>query len=440
MTGPVAAHPVADEPVAAGSGVTEPVAAGSGVTDAARLRRTLGDPALARLVERMARRIVLGRPLTGSVTLHDVSDEERRAVRGLLGSARPQRGATLSVDLTAVARALHRAGIADDLRAAVEALTGHVVPRAEVRDAEDARRDAALTAALSCRHLGAAWFDAWVEWLDADGVLTRLVRRGDEDDISAAVAVLDLLPADGLPLPVVAERATGDTKALSGTPLAGLVLRALALRAGKVAPGGREAERGIWETAGVIPDDLSSQVLVLGLAASSDRPLGSWLTEAAELWSPFRITLHQLVTMPIVPRTPDIFVCENPSVLRAAATRPFPGVALVCTEGVPSAACHRLLTAIMSAGLTLHWRGDFDWTGLRTTAMAIDRYGAAPWRMGLSDYAGALARSDSEPLRGAPADSPWDPPLAPSMAARGRAIMEERLIPELLADIGTPTG
>jgi uncharacterized protein (TIGR02679 family) len=91
--------------------------------------------------------------------------------------------------------------------------------------------------------------------------------------------------------------------------------------------------------------------------------------------------------------------------------------------------------AAITEGSKLHWRGDFDWTGLRNTAMAIERYGARPWRMGLSDYSAALARSDSEPLRGSPADSPWEPPLARSMAASGRAIMEERLIPELLADI-----
>lgn len=416
-------------------GRTDPAVTDPAVTDPARLRRTLGDPALARLVDRMARRIVLGRPLTGSVTLSGASEEERRAVRGLLGPSRPQRGASLSVDLGSVAAALRRAGIAGDLRTAVEALTGPVVPRAEVRDAELARREAALAAALPCRHAGAAWFDAWVDWLDTEGVLTRLVRRGDDNMIRSAVAVLGLLPADGLPLPVVAERGTGDTKALSGTPLAGLVLKALALRAGQTVPRGREAERDIWETAGVILDDLSSHVLVLGLTASSDGPLGSWLTQAAELWTPFRITLHQLVTMPIVPSTPDIYVCENPSVVRAATARPAPEAALICTEGVPSVACHRLLAAIASAGSRVRWRGDFDWTGLRTTTMAIGRYGARPWRMGLADYAAALVTSDSEPLRGAPADSPWDPPLARTMAAHGRAVMEERLVPELLADI-----
>ena len=69
---------------------------------------------------------------------------------------------------------------------------------------------------------------AWLEQLTADGTLTRLVRRGDADQLGWACEVLALLPAQDISLPVLAERATGNTKALSGTPVATLVLRALA--------------------------------------------------------------------------------------------------------------------------------------------------------------------------------------------------------------------
>ena len=99
--------------------------------------------------------------------------------------------------------------------------------------------------------------------------------------LAQAAAVLDLLPAVELPLPVLAERATGDTKALSGPPLPGLVLRALAKWQGTDVPQSQAGRRGA----------------------------------------------------------------------------------------------------------AVHWRGDFDWTGLRTTAMAIVRYGATPWRMSADDYA-----------------------------------------------------
>jgi uncharacterized protein (TIGR02679 family) len=289
------------------------------------------------------------------------------------------------------------------------------------------------------RHAGTAWYETWAERLAADGTLTRLIRRGEIDLVSAAVAVLDLIPAPGTPLPVIAERATGDTKALAGTPLAGLIVRALALRALAEQPRDGEAERALWESAGVILDDLSSQVLVLGLPADGDDPLADWLTQATDRHTPFRITLHQLVTMPITPRATVVNVCENPSVLRAAvsarAVTP-----LICTEGIPSAACNRLLRTLADAGAAIHWRGDFDWTGLRTTAAAVDRYGAGPWRMSAADYETALAAGDSEPLRGVPTQSPWDPGLAASMRLTGRAVMEERLIPLLLADLGLEPG
>ena len=74
---------------------------------------------------------------------------------------------------------------------------------------------------------------------------------------------------------------------------------------------------------------------------------------------------------------------------------------------------------------------------MRTTAMAMQRYDAVPWRMFRVDYLAALDAplAETEPLKGAPAESPWDPALAPLMFQRGRAVMEERMIPELIGDL-----
>jgi uncharacterized protein (TIGR02679 family) len=154
---------------------------------------------------------------------------------------------------------------------------------------------------------------------------------------------------------------------------------------------------------------------------------------------PFRVTLHQFATMPVRLDVVELRACENPAVLRAAAAELGPRCApLVCTEGIPSAACHHLL----GQAPVLHWRGDFDWTGLRVMATAITRYGAVPWRMGADDYMGALAAGESEALKGPPAASAWDTRLAAEMRASGRAVMEERLIPLLLRDLdgGTTAG
>src|SRR5260370_5976129 len=155
-----------------------------------------------------------------------------------------------------------------------------------------------------------------------------------------------------------------------------MVLRALACCRGQRTPATRAQRRALWEALGVIVDDLASQVLVLNIPGSGS-PLGGWLTEAAVLGTPFRITLHQLTTMPITLNISRLWVCENPAVLRAAAAELGPRCASVaCTEGIPSAAFHHLV----SHAPVLYWRSDFGWTGLRVTGGAIAPLGAAPWR------------------------------------------------------------
>jgi uncharacterized protein (TIGR02679 family) len=448
----------ADEPASAGPTAGAGSEADAGLSGAGsnvvqeRLRRTLGDPALRHVVARLAHRIALGRSLDADLTLADATEAERLAIGRLLGRPVSLRGRSLRIVPAQLSAALSRAGIAPDLRTAVEALAGPVTSRPEIADRERAVRSQLLAVLAACRHATAPWYEQWATSLETDGTLTRLVRSGSSTLARHAVAVLDELPADALPLPVLAERVTGNTKALAGTRLARLVLRALALR--EAAAGGEPAvsrelsradvQRLLWESAGAIPDDMASQVLVLGLTAVGPGALAGWLSEAAEGGIPFRVTLQQLVAMPLMPTAGRVLVCENPSVLRAAALTVGSsgsgaslgrGTSLICTEGNASAACHRLVGAIVQAGVTISWRGDFDWTGVRAVGAAMTRHGARPWRMGLADYEAALAGGETERLKGPAAASPWDPRLAARMAETGQAVMEERIISSLLSDL-----
>lgn len=397
--------------------------------------RLLGDPGWQRLLAAARRKLErTSGELTGTIGLRDPTDAERRVVIGITGRHRSADVGTLRVDVAELDRAL-RDSCGAGLLAVLAHQGGPVRDRAAERASEaETGRDALAKARSRCaRHREEPWFATWLEGMVEDGTLTRMVRRGEADQLAWAAGVLDRLPGTGLPLPVLAEQATGNTKALTGTPLATLVLRALALRDGVAAPAGRAEARARWEAAGVIVDDLASQVLVLNVRTEGDHVVAKWLRDAADAGIPFRLTLHQLTLANIAPTTPTVYVCENPAVLRAAASQLGAGsAALVCSEGQPSAACHALLAAATGQ---VRWRGDFDWTGLRTTAAAITRYGAVPWHMAGKDYLSALETGDSEPLKGSPATSPWEPRLAEQMAAHGRAIMEERLIPLLLDDL-----
>jgi uncharacterized protein (TIGR02679 family) len=416
--------------------------AGQGEPGDQHLRQLLGPAELGWLVDRIRVRLERGEPIDGTVTLVGATAEQRRAAARLLGHG-VGRGTSLSVPLPEVDAALRRAGIVSGLRAAVESLTGPVRDRAAERTTELRQFQDALDGARRSPLAAAKWHLAWLEEVSRDGSLTRLVRHGQGHLLAQATAVLERLPSGtsepAVLLPALAEAVTGDAKGLDATPLAGLVLRAVALREGVPAPSGRDAERALWTAAGVVADDLASQVLVLNIRAGG-QGLGGWLTEAAETGEPFRVTLHQLTAMPIMPLAIDLRVCENPAVLRAAAGQLGQDSApLVCTEGQPSVACLSLLQAAVSTGTRIHWHNDFDWPGLRATAAAIRRLGAAPWLMGADDYRAAVAAS-AEPLKGPPAESPWDPELASLMQASGRAVSEERQLTALLAELANRPG
>ena len=63
----------------------------------------------------------------------------------------------------------------------------------------------------------------------------------------------------------------------------------------------------------------------------------------------------------------------------------------------------------------------------------FDEETAAEIQNRAADYLAAAGTGAA--LRGARVDSPWDPDLAEAMVRLGRSVMEERLLPHLLADL-----
>ncbi|OKI87719.1 TIGR02679 domain-containing protein [Micromonospora sp. CB01531] len=371
-----------------------------------------------------------GGRLDATVSLAAPTDDERLMIIGITGAHRSVAAARLSVRLSEVdehLRAAHGAGLADVLTA-----TAPLRNRPADLKREAVGRDAVLAVAHAGRHAGTAWYAEWLDGLRRDGTLTRVVRTGlPFEDV---VRVLDALPAADEPMPAFADRVLDDTKALTAGPLRGLVLRAVAAWRQTAPPTDGEQERVLWESVGLVPDDLASQVLVLNVPATGGL-VGRWLTEAAQAGVPIRVTLHQLRLAPLSMTCDEVYVCENPAVLRAAtAALGAQAPPLICTEGVPSVAVHTLLRAARRA--VIRWRNDFDWTGVRLTAAALQRYpSAVPWRMAATDYLPAADTGTA--LLGTPAGTPWDESLGESMRRTGRAVMEERLLDRLVADLRT---
>lgn len=411
---------------------------GAAHVDRDRLDALLGGVEMMWLRRRVRDRLERGGTLTGVVTLTDPTDDERAAVDRLLGR-RPSTGDSVTVSLDEVDELLRRAGICEGLPSAVEVLDGPIADRAARERAERRAWQEALTS-IDPNALG-DWGEAWLDELVRSGVLRRLAT--DATDAGAllrdAATVLTGLPTDAVERPRLAAELLGDSHALDDDrPLSTLVLKGLQHRHhddGGPLPTGEE-RRTLWAAAGVLVGELASTVLVHGLRPTGDGLTDRMLTAHAAAAEPVRLTLRQLVRHPpqlTWEHDRAVFVCENPAVVSAAATRHGATCApLVCTEGHPSAAAQTLLTQLAHAGARLAYHGDFDWPGLVIGNLMIERFGATPWRFSSADYATA---PDGPPLTGRAIQPAWDRDLADRMATRGVAVHEEQVLADLLADL-----
>jgi uncharacterized protein (TIGR02679 family) len=410
----------------------------AGAIDLPRLRATLGRPELARLREALRRRLELGRSLTGTVSLTRAARSERAACDELFGR-RSTRGATLVVDLDALARLLAEAGICADLRAGIEALVGPTIDR-RVAAAENA---AAWQALWQHAHEALEQRSALIAWLDElarDGLVKRLCGSPQ----AAAPVLRDLfrlvehLPAGGEPLPTFAARLFGDAHALDvGIPLATLAVRAAACIGGVTFEDDAEGRRSAWASVGVMCDELSTPVLVLNLPASGEGVLCQILRAAEAGAEPVHVSLRQLLRHPLshdrALRERAVFICENPSIVAMAAMQLGARCApLVCVNGQFATPSLVLLRQLDIAGAKLHYHGDFDPAGLVIARRVFAECGARPWRFDEAEY---LAAPKGIPFAGQPGITSWSPGLQDAMLRLRRAVHEEATFVSLATDL-----
>lgn len=410
--------------------------------DLPRLRATLGDPRLARLLAALHRRIELGEPLAGMLTLTRATPDERAAADELLGR-RPTRGHTLRLDLDRLAAMLRDAALCADLRAGVEALLGPIADRrAAAHEHEAAWTDAwrAVDDASAAR----PELQSWLATLARLGIVRRLCGN---DPSAGSVLLRELarvavaLPVQAEPLPAFAARLFGDAHALDpGTPRATLAVRAAA-RLGRIQfEDDAEGRRAAWASVGVMCDELSTPALAYNLSSREDTPLGRLLRAAANDAEPIHLSLHLLLRWRLGPDSglagKRIFVCENPTVVALAAKRLGSRCPpLACVNGQFATPSLVLLRQLRETGAELWYHGDFDPAGLQIARRAMAESGARPWRFGAADY---LAAPKGVALVGAVPATPWDLALGETMRRERRVVHEETVFEALAEDLARP--
>ncbi len=381
----------------------------------------LADPALAPVWEVLHSRLERHGPgWRGRVTFTDLTPASQRALSDLLG--RPLVGASCRLDVADLDARLLAAG---GLLPVVELATGAlVVDRRTERELAAARADEPVEAARA-ELPEAPWVPTW---------LVQLRRLGPAVvDARAAAKVLAALGTgrEGSRVDLAAQL-LGDAHALDDdSPVAGLVLRGLALRWELELPLAAEGRRELWRLAGVSGDAVSSTCLILGLPL-----LSGGLARRLADGDPVHVTRRDLARYEVeVASGTRVLVCENPRVLEAIADSDL-GVAVVCGNGNPNLVTLEVVRRLAASGAVLDYHGDFDWPGIAIAGRLLAAVGARPWAMSARDY---LAAPAGVALRGAPVQADWEPGLTEAMLERGCVVHEESVLDTLLERLRQPS-
>jgi uncharacterized protein (TIGR02679 family) len=127
---------------------------------------------------------------------------------------------------------------------------------------------------------------------------------------------------------------------------------------------------------GIVPDRISSTVIVLNIDAVGHGQLDAFVRQARAVARPLHLSLHDLTTNPPTFSTAEpVHVVENPSVLEEALIRRYHGP-MACTSGTLSAVDHCFLQKLVDDGVSVVYSGDEDSSGRLIARAVHNRYGA----------------------------------------------------------------
>ncbi len=342
-------------------------------------------PGLRRLLFAARERFERNAGPYGTLQLPVLSPDEAHTLNGLLTPQRPfAPGGEARIKLPRLDARLRESRLAVSLEQALVAIDGPLGNRRAERAAAAAAREAAWARVLRHPQAHRPELATWLEH-------ARIRFGGSTPERAAlvlqALDVLAVLPSEGQPLAALAaSHAGGDAHALDrARPLGRLVTAALfALEhAPPREPESADEWRAVWARVGVSCDELSCTVLTLGL-----RPhrlargyLAGRLRAAARAGRPLVLTLAELRAEPPRLTGEALFVCENPSIVAAAAnalgSRCPP---MTCTAGWPNTAVAAILDAAEAAGMEILVHADGDAAGAAIATRVLKRAGARPWR------------------------------------------------------------
>lgn len=353
-------------------------------------------PPLNQVMEEIQRRNYVESRLPRSIAL--VPDQV--AALGRLGCKRLRSGRLYLDDLEAALRnSRFGCGVADALESWAQE---PAKTRAGERDAVEAEWRRFATALTDGRSTDEG--DPVATWLAQDERYVRTEWARDHGSMRGAIELAAraarALRPDGelLPLPAFANAAAGGPHNLDldqpPRRYFDRILCCLFPEVDVAPPLTAESRERLLAAAGLVVDDISSDVIAANLGGDGPIPLAMQATGL-----PLTLPLLTIGELGNVSAHQGIaYVVENPPVFRIILSRlstlpPAQRPTLLCTSGQLSIAARKLLDLLVRSGAIIQYSGDFDPGGLAIARGLMGRYGDAVrlWRMDTAAHDRALS-------------------------------------------------
>lgn len=223
-------------------------------------------------------------------------------------------------------------------------------------------------------------------------------------NVSQALMLTSSEKDEGIPLAVLAARATGNPHYFDRGQNAGqLLLHAICMNEGIPVPQDASGLHQVYRRGGIIPDEIASTVAVYGLHMCKENQLYAVLEAFNRAKEPAVLSLANLAgAQKVWAEGKRAYVVENEMVFsyleKQFRERP---VTLLCTSGQLSCAAQRLIKLLCENGTEVYYSGDMDPEGLGIAERLWRKYpqNIHIWRMSCQDYLDGLSEEAIEEWR-----------------------------------------
>ena len=348
----------------------------------------------------------------GRITLKQTTEEERRAIGGIVGRAFYEE--TIHFSFSEFEKGLQKTRFAPvNMEKMLEAYAGKSLKtNRELQEEDQFRREKFLkTNQFYFREKAGADSLAfqWIEELLSGKKYgySLLMREYGKDALQAeeifrhtgrALIKLEEMETSGeeLPLAVFAAELSDNPHYFDRGTAAGLLLvHAICFREKRGLPENTHEWRELLEDVGIVPDNISSQVHVCGLRLKKGESWHPAYEAFYENGEPCVVTMENLKDITEAKAIDNqVYVVENEMVFSyLTSSEKKKACTILCTSGQLRSAAVKLLDFLVKSGASVYYSGDTDPDGLGIADRLWQKFQASVhiWRMGPEDYEKSLS-------------------------------------------------